>query len=86
MADAKEFRTRVMDLEFSIRDAKNMVSLLHRQFDDHFTRSHEAITKNPNHWYLSPSEVDDLIFTANMIGKFVHQTIEQWESALEVME
>jgi len=86
MADANEFRSRVMDLESPIRDAKNAASLLHHQLDRHFTRTHEALTKNPCYWYLSSEDVDDLIFTARLVSKLVRETITKWEGALEVME
>ncbi len=86
MADAKECRSRVMDRESPIRDAKNAASLLHLQLDQHFTKSHEALTKNPYYWYLSAEDIDDLVFTARLVSKLVRETITQWESVLEVME
>lgn len=86
MADEKEFRSRVMNLKSPIRDAKNAASLLHLQLDKHFTKTHEALTKNTDYWYLSADDIDDLIFTARMVSKLVNLTIKQWEDALEVME
>ncbi|MFI3904308.1 hypothetical protein [Ochrobactrum sp. S1502_03] len=86
MADQKEFRSRVMDLESPIRDAKNAVSLMNLQLDKHFTRSHEALTKHTDYWYLSADDIDDLIFTARLLSQLVGKTIKDWEGALEVME
>lgn len=85
-ATERSFRSLMMELESPIRDAKNAVSLLHLQLDQHFTRDHSALTKNSDYWYLSKDDVDDLVFTANLISGLVRKTISQWEKAVEAKQ
>ncbi len=73
----------MMDIENPLSDARNMVSLLHRQLDDHFGKPSTFDPDKPYLWYLSDSDIDDMVFTANMLSKFIRETYGLWRSALE---
>ncbi|QNQ40600.1 hypothetical protein [Brucella intermedia] len=73
----------MMDIENPLSDARNMISLMHRQLDEHFNRITAFDPDRPHLYYLSNNDVDDMIFTANMLSKFIRETYGLWQSALE---
>lgn len=72
-----------MDIEYPVQGAKNMASILHRQLDEHFFATEPD--GGDHRYYLTPTDINDLIFTANMITKLVEDTISAFESAMEAL-
>lgn len=79
----RSVRELMMDIENPLSDARNMVSLLHRQLDEHFGKPSSYDPDKPYLWCLMDGDVDDMIFTANMLSKFIRETYGLWQSALE---
>lgn len=86
MADMKLRRTQhqeVMDMETSICDARNSVSIMQRLLDENFTKPHTAATGDPNKYLLCDADISDTFFVSNLAMNYVRKIQAQWEKALE---
>lgn len=79
----RQSQTALFDLEEPINDSKNMASILGRLLHDIFDKDHSAVTGHREYYFISESDVSNMIFAASHLQRFIGSTLDTWSLALD---